>query len=419
MIKGIQPALAEGGKIKIGELGDERTSRNGKKWRAPVKLDHFLITGTQRDEHGDLRIDEALMGALQCDRDGLIRAIPIVLHSDNIDEVFPTSYAMYSGRKLACRGDGETATRWAFRDNARTSETKQCQCPCPYLNNRGGGPMCKPHGTLHCSIIAPDQAVAGAVHKWRTTSLISIQRMIGSLQQILATCGTMRGLPLWLKLEAIHVQPDGVGSSTVYCCHVELRAADLLSVQRKALELAQMRNALSGGADINSAYRALITAPAGDHETPEEQAEVADEFYPEGTVIDAEPEQRRPPVERAAQPMPTVEELRTRIAAATHLAELDPIAEQAKRLSPNQRTELRTLFQLKKTELQRNADLVDEPPHDENGVVTDDYAHVGPPPMTEQQQAMFEEALADEVKQDRRRSSKRTPAGVEPYRRRM
>lgn len=286
MIKGIIPALAEGGKIKIGGLGEERTSKSGKKFRMPVKLDHFLVTRTTRDEAGDLDLDEALMGALPKDHDGQIRAIPIVLHSDVIDEVFPTTYALYSGRKLACRGDGEAATRWAFQNGNRTSATKEIKCPCELLRATNG-PCCKPHGTLHCSIVAEGQAVAGAVHKWRTTSLISIQRMIGSLQQILATCGTMRGLPLWLKLEAIQVQPDGVGASTVYCCHVELRAKDLLSVQQKALELAQMRKALAGddGA-IRTAYRALIEAPANDHETAAEQEEIAAEFYPED--VDAE-----------------------------------------------------------------------------------------------------------------------------------
>lgn len=285
MIKGIQPALAEGGKIKIGELGEEKTSRTGKKFRMPVKLDYFLVTKTTRDAKGDLEVDEPLMSALPADSDGAVRAIPIVLHSDNIDDVFPTAYAMYSGRKLACRGDGQKAARWGFtNDGKRSAVPQEVACTCPMLQAKSGN-VCKPHGTLHCSIVAPGQAVAGAVHKWRTTSLISIQRMIGSLQQILATCGTMRGLPLWLRVEPVQVAPDGQ-VSTVYCCHVELRAKDLMSVQRQALELLQMRRALHTG-DIDGAYRALIQPPASTEETEEEQAEVAQEFYPEGEGEDA------------------------------------------------------------------------------------------------------------------------------------
>lgn len=292
MIKGIRPALAEGGKIKCGRLGEERTSQGGKKFRMPQKLDFFLITKTNRDAKGDLEIDAALMQALaksHASADGKLREIPIVLHSDEIDECFPSTYALYSGRKLACRGNGEVALRWKFKDKQRTDETFEVKCTCEYLY-AANGPVCKPHGTLHCSIVAPGQAVAGAVHKWRTTSIISIQRMIGSLQQILATCGTLRGLPLVLRLEPVVVTPDGK-TSTVYCCHVELRAKDLLSVQRQALEVAQMRRQLSDGRDPDRAYRELIRPPAGDHETEEEIDEVVQEYDLEGNAIEQPPDE--------------------------------------------------------------------------------------------------------------------------------
>ena len=278
MIKGITPTLAEGGKIKIGGLGPEVTSRKGKKFRPPLKFDHFIITGTSRDKNGDLNTDDNVMSAIKKDADGKVRAIPIVLHSDDIDEIFPTTYAMYAGKKLACRGDGETATVFQIGGKGkRTGNTETRNCTCDKLGIPYG---CKPHGTLHCSLALDGQALAGAVHKWRTTSIISIQRMIGSLQQIKETCGTLRGLPLWLKLEAIKVSPPDVASSTVYCCHVELRARDLLDVQAQAMLVSQRRNALAGP-DGGSAYRALIEPPAGDQETDKEQAEVAQEFHAE------------------------------------------------------------------------------------------------------------------------------------------
>ena len=94
MIKGIRPALAEGGKIKIGGLGEPRQSKKGGTYRLPVKLDHFLITKTNRvsdDPNADLEPDTELMAALPADRDGKLRAIPIILHSDEIDEVFPST----------------------------------------------------------------------------------------------------------------------------------------------------------------------------------------------------------------------------------------------------------------------------------------------------------------------------------------
>lgn len=270
MIKGLTPTLAEGGKIKIGKLGEARKSDRGNEYRLPTKLDHFIITKTTRDASGDFEIDDPIMEALDKDEDGCIREIPIVLHTDEIDEVFPTAYALYKSRKLLCRGDGERAVK---------AGGDACTCPCPFLGATAG-PVCKPHGTLHCSIRVPGQAVAGAVHKWRTTSIVSIQRMLGSLMQIKATCGSMRGLPLSLVLQPVTVTP-GDTTTTVYCCHVELRAADLLSVQQQALQMAQMRKAVELGDYDHQEYKALLEPPAGDHETAQDHADISDEFHPE------------------------------------------------------------------------------------------------------------------------------------------
>lgn len=277
MIKGIVPTLAEGGKIKIGGLGPKKTSSRGNEFRAPVKLDHFLVTTTQRNAAGDLIIDTAIMEALPKGSDGKCREIPIVLHDDDIERVFPTTLALYTGKKLACRGDHETAVRYEMKNGERTGNVKEMKCPCDFLNAKTQ-PVCKPHGTLHCSIRIPGHAVAGSVYKWRTTSLISIQRMIGSLQQILSICGTLTGVPLQLVLEPIQVTPVGAPASTVYCCHVELRAADIQQVQRQAIESAQMRQKV----------RALVsyTPPAID-ESDDEESEVAQEFHPDIDPNDA------------------------------------------------------------------------------------------------------------------------------------
>jgi hypothetical protein len=274
MIKNLTPRLAEAGKIKIGGLGTKRTSREGKEFRVPVKYDHFVITGTQRDTHGDLELDTALMDALEKGADGKLHAIPIVLHGDDIDSVFPTSYALYTGKKCACRGDGERATRREIKDKEFTGKEKEIVCPCDYLN-ADQGPKCKPNGKLYCSIAAPGSAVAGAVHIWRTTSIISIQQMIASLEQIKNVCGTLRGIPLWLLVRPVTVEPPGSGPITVYCCHVELRVSDIEEVQRRALERAKIRRALGGD---DGAYRRMLTAP-GDEETHEEMAEIEAEFY--------------------------------------------------------------------------------------------------------------------------------------------
>lgn len=285
MIKGIVPALSEAGKIKIGGLGKpllKSAAKNKPKeslgpndyYRLPVKFDHFVITKTRRTSAGDLEIDEAIMEALPKDRDGKCREIPIVLHSDKIDDVFPSAYALYAGRQLACRGDGEKAERYRFdqekRQRLNIIDTVPCTCDFYEKENR-----CKAHGTLHCSLNLQGLAIAGAVYKWRTTGIISIQRMIGSLQQILYTVGTLRNIPLTLRLEPVDVMPDGK-ASTIYACHVELRASDLLSVQQRALEAATTRKQLSSGGQLPPP---VVVPPAADTESPEEQEEVWAEFH--------------------------------------------------------------------------------------------------------------------------------------------
>lgn len=282
MIKGLRPTLAEAGKIKIGELGPERPGRPGKQpWRPPVKLDHFRITGTTRDQNGDLKLDTALMDVLDKDDDGKIRRIPIVLHSDSVDEIFPTSYAFYAGKRIACRGDGESAVRWSYdAKGRREGGPTECSCTCSKLDVDSKEGKCKPSGTLHCSIVAAGLAIAGSVHKWRTTSWISVQRMFGSFEHIKCHVGALRGLPLWLVLSPVQVTPPGAPASTVYCCHLELRATDLAAAQNKMIELARMRQSLAGLSHDNGP-RMLVAPPAGDDETPEEQEEIAQEFYPE------------------------------------------------------------------------------------------------------------------------------------------
>jgi hypothetical protein len=281
MIYDLLPTLAEAGKIKIGGLGETREKRGGGSYRLPVKYDHFVITtSNERTPEGDLIPDEILMAALDRDENDKLTRIPIYLHSDEIEEVFPSAYACYAGKKLHCRGNGREAMRWEIRDGRRTGESKEVACKCNYLipyEDRDAAdkklPICRPHAVLHCSIAAPGHAVAGAVYRFRTTSIITIQRMIGSLRQIIQTVGCLQGLPLVLCLEPVAI-PDR--RSTVYCTHIELHAADIEAAQRRALASAQMRKQIG----VSDDYRDLISLPAADDETDEEQAAVQEEWHP-------------------------------------------------------------------------------------------------------------------------------------------
>jgi hypothetical protein len=269
MIKGFTPQLAEGGKIKIGGLGEARKSKNGNEFRMPVKHDHFLVTETERDPAtSNFRVRESVMEQLKKDDDGQVREIPIFVHSDEIEEVFPTAYALYSGRRMQCRGDGEEAMR---KNDAGVAV--KVACPCDRLVKR----ECKPHGTLHCSIRVPGQGLAGAVYKVRTTSEITIRRIIGSLIQIRQTVGVLRGLPLVLCLKPVDVNPGGVASK-VYVLHIELREENLIEVQRQAIESAKMRASVMRAYDID--YKQLIQGPGLD-EDDDEQDHLNQEYSPE------------------------------------------------------------------------------------------------------------------------------------------
>jgi hypothetical protein len=101
--------------------------------------------------------------------------------------------------------------------------------------------------------------------------------MIGSLMQIRQTVGVIQAIPLVLRVGPVQVAPDGK-PTTVYVCWVELRALDLSQVQATAMQLAQQREAVrmavTGEVVDGYQYRELV-AP-----TPDEEQDVADEFYP-------------------------------------------------------------------------------------------------------------------------------------------
>lgn len=283
------PVLATAGHIKIGGLGEARKKRNAKgpddTYRMPVKYDHFVITKTMRNAEGDLEPDVALMSDLE-DRYGVVdprsgkvklMQIPIAVHSDNLAEVFPCSLALYQGKRLFCSGDGMSATRYKRDQDGKVLQTKAVECPCEYssLHDPDNG-KCKPHATLHCSIRAKGHGLFGSLYRWRTTSAISIRRMMGSLEQVLALVGSLRDAPLMLVLSEVQL----AGKASVWCCHLELQEMELSEVQRHVLLMAAQRQQVAA-ASAGQPVRLKVLQPAGDHEDDAEQASVAAEFHPE------------------------------------------------------------------------------------------------------------------------------------------
>ena len=81
MIKNLGNQLNEAGKIKIGIKGAMITSKNNKEFRPPVKLDHFILTTTEKDTAGDYILDTALMEALKVPDE--MEVSSVMLNKDN------------------------------------------------------------------------------------------------------------------------------------------------------------------------------------------------------------------------------------------------------------------------------------------------------------------------------------------------
>lgn len=285
MIKGLKPQLSKCGHIKIGGKGKERKGKGGTTYRLPVKYDHFVVTKTYRDADDKLVIDEPLMKALLAEHaspDGKLREIPVRLSSDDIETAFKHQYELYAGKQLACEGNGETARQYAHDKKTKKmlKEFREVPCPCPYLEREKN--KCKASGTLRCSIRLPDIAIAGADYSWHTTSTISIAKMLGSFEAIRQVVGQINEVPLMLVVTPVKVSPEGK-AITVYTCHLELRASDLLEVQRAVLEARKVRLALTEGKTFIPMRQLVEAAQAAMPD--DEREEIADEFHHDETLV--------------------------------------------------------------------------------------------------------------------------------------
>jgi hypothetical protein len=303
-IKGLTPQLAERGKIKIGGLGDERRKQGSQEtYKLPVKYDYILITTMQRDQAGRLMPDTDLMDRLG-NNQGVqkLTEIPVRLLYDDIELNFPTRYSCYKGNRCWCTGDGEKAQRLGegriedktvspgFRQ-AGAQEYGEVPCPCERLEaTYSQKDKCKPMGTLQVLLEGVDRV--GGVWRFRTTSWNTVNAILSSLVLIKTiTGGILSGIPLHLVLSPKTVTvPTSGQNQVVYIMSLEYRGpeeklAELgYAIAKRRIEHRTKMEAMEAEA------RKLLVAP---HQEPvEEQRATAEEYYPEGTVLD--PDQQPP-----------------------------------------------------------------------------------------------------------------------------
>jgi len=213
-IKNLCPGLMERGKIKIGIKGKMTTSRSGKKFQLPQKLDYFRVTTTQRDDSGNFALDSSVHEMIG---DKPTR-IPILLMYNDVSMNFQSRYVCFKGKRRWCSGDGESAMRLSNEGSGYVGTACPCERNEPEYE---GQEVCKTSGTLSCMIAGIEQV--GGCWKFRTTGYNSTISILSSLSLISSmTGGRLAGIPLDLVVgPKTGINPHTGDAVTIYVVWVE------------------------------------------------------------------------------------------------------------------------------------------------------------------------------------------------------
>ena len=279
-IKNLASQLNEAGKIKIGKKGESTTSAKGNDFKMPKKLNHIILTTTEKDSDENYTMDLELMDRLRTDplmvnSDNNLVRVPIRLLYDSLDLNFPTRYQSYNGGRLSCYGDGEASYK-----RIKQNFTEPAKCPCSRLDpGYQGNDKCKPTGTLTCVIDGTD--LFGQAHTFRTTSMNSIKGIIGGIKLIqMATNGRIAGLPLVLALtEKNTVTPAG-HKTVVYVMSVCYRG-NMDDMRSNVIRmLTEERQYLIGMDEVEKTARENGVGSIGIEPDSVEEQEFVEEFFP-------------------------------------------------------------------------------------------------------------------------------------------
>jgi hypothetical protein len=278
-IKNLDRRFVEIGKIKIGgkNPNKEYKGKDGKMHRHPVKFDHFVITGMEKDDKDNFIPDSEITKLLG----EKPKFLDILLLTDDVDKNFMTAYQLYAGSKCLCRGDGETAKRRITRDENGNPLPepiyKEVACEnftCEYYISG----KCKPNGILSC--IIPKTNKIGGVYKYRTQSWNSIINITSSLEAIkIMTGGVLCGIPL--RMELIDKKTESHG--TIKVVNIVFNG-DMKEIQKLGLQ--QQRLRLTGVTSIETIEEDLI--PDQILEDRDNPADIQDEFQPDNNEIDTQ-----------------------------------------------------------------------------------------------------------------------------------
>jgi Recombination directionality factor-like len=236
----------------------------------PTKLDHFVFLRKKKTPRGvewepDPELTEHY-GA-EC------RELHIMLIDDDIENVFPSSYAWWTATERKCWGDGTSATRRTAEKPAGEPWTP-CGTGCPELASG----LCKPSGDLR--FVLADFPRLGSVCRIHTSSYRSIRQIHSALQEIQTfTGGRLAGITGKLV-----VRPEEI----TYFDRKEKRKKTtsvwVLSLEVEGEDMRKLIANLTENARLFAETRKLL-GPAGKvlevvEEEQEQAPEINGEFYP-------------------------------------------------------------------------------------------------------------------------------------------
>jgi len=278
----IQPRLFEGGKIKIGKLSDTvRKAASGREYRVPEKLDHFIVMRNERDESGQLVVDQAVMAQLG-ERP---KELDITFLSNDIGSNFITYLGLYASRRCLCWGNGENAFRKpTHKEGGKTvvddGPANPIACPCEFLEKG----QCKPHGIL--SVQLAKSPVLGCIYKFRTTGMHSVSSIMASLELIsLYTGGNLAGLPLLMTISPMtsDVVVNGALQTVTYHVVNVVYKGDSQALMAAATQMAERQ--LQCRVNLKRLDTLMLQAAQAD--TSADEADVQQEFFPESAELPA------------------------------------------------------------------------------------------------------------------------------------
>ena len=236
----------------------------------PTKLDHFVFLRKKKSAN---RVGWEVDPELTEHYGEECRELHIMLIDDDIENVFPSSYAWWTATERKCWGDGTSATRRTAEKPGGQPWT-QCGTGCPELASG----QCKPGGDLR--FVLADFPRLGSVCRIHTCSYRSIRQIHSALQEIQTfTGGRLAGITAKLTVrpeEATNFdrKEKRKKTSSIWALSLEVEGDDMRKVianlTGNALLFAESRKLLGSNGKVLEVV-----------EDEQEQApEVAAEFYP-------------------------------------------------------------------------------------------------------------------------------------------